>query len=530
MKSGDRFGTTILEEPLGAGRLAEVWAARIEWPGDFVKPVALKLVARERSRDPDFVRRFQRAMKIASALAHPNLVAVTSFGVAPSDAPADIAGRCFVITERVEGHDLAELQALTEAQGRPLPVELAVFVACELLKALHFVHSRALGAGEPPLAHGAVSPGNILFGLAGEVKLADFGLGPELGLGRAPAALPSDDLRAAGIILWELLAARRFPPAPDAALPALDARRRLPTGLEAITLRLVGRNPKARFPSAAAALEALRPFTGNAAGAAGPLRMGEHLLALFSAAGATPAEGAGGPVPTRPLARPRDPAFPLAVERRRRQAAEDRYAAAVAFGAFSGSLEDWFRKHAQESCWDVFTETQLPADYATMIAWPRLANVGWESPLLLAWHGTYPWGSDGYWVAEDPQSDEMMVIFAASLGRGDFQGVTPEQWRRWWLDHEIDPETELPGGAAIPVSRRARALVPPGARPPVTGDEWNRILRIESERDERDTLRRLRRVEVLSSPAPSANSSWWKRLLRISAGAGHLHPLPKQKR
>lgn len=121
----------------------------------------------------------------------------------------------------------------------------------------------------------------------------------------------------------------------------------------------------------------------------------------------------------------------------------------------------------------------------------------------------------------------MMALFPAALDHPDFRDITPEEWRQWWIDREVDPDTELPGASKLPMSERARLLVPPGSRPPMTNDEWQRLLHIEQTREDRETMRRMKRIHVLAEPVGAPNASWWKRFMRISSNAGHVPKRPK---
>lgn len=593
MNAGDRVGKYILEERLGSGGMAEVWAARVEGPGDFVKPVALKFILPSYSNDPEYGRMFANEARLAAELQHTNLVSILDLDRVPPDASPGLAGRYFIAMERVDGRDLATVVNRAHEIRRDIAIGLAVHIVCEVLVGLRYIHERERLTRRAGLVHRDISPHNVLLSFAGEVKVSDFGIAkldssrttgdgsirgkipyfaPELI--RGERATHQTDQFAAGIVLWELLSGRMlFTGAHDAEVldkvktcavpPPGRPGRPLPPGLSEVVLRMLAADRALRFPATSAALEALMPFSASGGGS---IRVSELMLELFAAPSpsaplapvvaaqtavvprlaeraAVDVRGRGGgpepgvsagqyspsgtkvlpgsaPIPRRwsnGAARPRRADFSEQQGRAMFQEAERRYQEEVASGAFSGSPEEWYRRYAERTGRDAYTGHPLPKDWFSVASWPRLANLGWERHLVIAWHGSYPWGEDGYWVVEDWVSDEMMVLRPEHLGRGEFRDITRFQFTRWWLDREVDPETELPGGRT-PVSRKARLLVPAGARPPVTSAEWESLCRVEYEREDRETVRAMRRMELLSTPA-EPGPSLWKRLRRLTTSA-----------
>jgi hypothetical protein len=139
---------------LGRGGMGEVYLAEHLV---MKRQVALKVIRPDLVSSPELVARFQREVQAAARLTHPNIVAAYD---------AEQAGGVhFLIMEFVEG---ASLAALLRAQG-----PLAVAEACDYARqaALGLEHARKCG-----LVHRDVKPENLLRNVAGEVKIADFGL------------------------------------------------------------------------------------------------------------------------------------------------------------------------------------------------------------------------------------------------------------------------------------------------------------------------------------------------------------------
>jgi serine/threonine protein kinase len=164
-----RLGPYVLGDRLGLGGMAEVFVATRPGPRGFNKKFAVKRILPELARDARFVAMFCDEARICASLSHPNIVQVIDFG--ESD------GEVFMALEYVDGLSLARLLRLVASARRRFPVPVALFIAHEVLRALDFAHSacdeegRSLG-----IVHRDVSPGNVLIGRTGEVKLGDFGI------------------------------------------------------------------------------------------------------------------------------------------------------------------------------------------------------------------------------------------------------------------------------------------------------------------------------------------------------------------
>src|SRR5262249_45758756 len=141
-------------ELLGSGGMGAVYRAehrRME------RQVALKGMNPALMTRPAMVERFQREVKAAARLTHPNIVTAHD---------ADQAGDAhFLVMEFVEGLSLAQQ---VQRQG-PLPVP----------QACAYVRQAALGlqhAFERGMVHRDIKPHNLMLTAGGHVKILDFGL------------------------------------------------------------------------------------------------------------------------------------------------------------------------------------------------------------------------------------------------------------------------------------------------------------------------------------------------------------------
>jgi WD40 repeat protein/serine/threonine protein kinase len=152
------LGSYVLVAPVGEGGMGQVFKAR-QWKLERI--VAVKVIHQERLGSADAARRFQREIRAAAQLDHPNIVRAI-------DAD-EIEGRHLFVMEYVEGVDLSTVVK----QNGPLPVA----VACECIRqaALGLQH-----AFEHGMVHRDIKPGNLLLttnaGGVPVVKLMDMGL------------------------------------------------------------------------------------------------------------------------------------------------------------------------------------------------------------------------------------------------------------------------------------------------------------------------------------------------------------------
>ncbi len=251
-RPGDRVGPYLLEGELGRGSMGTVYRAL----RDDGSRVALKVLPAALAEDETFRRRFEREGRIASSLAHPNVVEVLESGVAD--------GRGFLATRLVEGLSLAQ-----RLEGGPLPGQDVVRIMSEVAAALDVLHERGL-------VHRDVKPGNIMLNERGAAALTDFGLArsaadtvltlpgrvsgtadylaPELILGGAPS--PRSDVYALGCVAYECIAG--LPPfggrpVAEAVVAHLQEEPApVDSPLSAAVLQALAKDPEERPPTATA--------------------------------------------------------------------------------------------------------------------------------------------------------------------------------------------------------------------------------------------------------------------------------------
>lgn len=164
-----QFGKYLLLEKIGSGGMAEIFKAIARGAGDFQKVMVIKRILLNYSRDPAFVRMFRDEAQITAPLQHANIVPIFEFD--------QVEGQYYLAMEMVNGRDLQKVMARANKLGRPIPMDLCLFVVGEVCKALWYAYNARDVYGNPlKIIHRDVSPSNILVSFEGEVKVTDFGV------------------------------------------------------------------------------------------------------------------------------------------------------------------------------------------------------------------------------------------------------------------------------------------------------------------------------------------------------------------
>src|SRR5215203_3733853 len=125
---GSRLGAYEVLSLLGAGGMGEVYRARDTKLG---RDVAIKILPRAFTSDPERLARFEREARMLAALNHPNIGSI--YGVEDTD------GIRALVLELVEGETLAE----RIARG-PIPQKEALPIARQITEALEAAHDKGI--------------------------------------------------------------------------------------------------------------------------------------------------------------------------------------------------------------------------------------------------------------------------------------------------------------------------------------------------------------------------------------------------
>src|ERR1017187_7365675 len=152
LREGSRIGPYEVVAPPGAGGMGEAWRARGTRRGG---GPALKVLPDEMVRDTGRIARFRAEARAASALNHPNIVAVYDIG--------EDGGRTYLAMELLEGTNLRQLLD----GGTPL-LPKALQIACQIADGLAAAHARGI-------VHRDLKPENVMLTTDNVVKILDFG-------------------------------------------------------------------------------------------------------------------------------------------------------------------------------------------------------------------------------------------------------------------------------------------------------------------------------------------------------------------
>jgi beta-lactam-binding protein with PASTA domain/predicted Ser/Thr protein kinase len=242
------------------GGMADVYLAR---DSKLDRPVALKVLSPELSRDPAFVERFRREAQSAAGLNHPNIVGIFDWG--------QEHGTSFIVMEYIDGQTLRDM---IRREGTIAPGQIAD-IGSDIAAALSFAHANGV-------VHRDVKPGNVLITTAGQVKVTDFGIaragGDNDGLTRTGAVMGTatyfspeqaqgtavdgrSDVYSLGVVLYEM--ATGEPPftgdspvsvaykhVREPVVPPSQKVPSIPIELERVIMTCLAKNPHDRYQTA----------------------------------------------------------------------------------------------------------------------------------------------------------------------------------------------------------------------------------------------------------------------------------------
>ena len=234
------------------------------------RDVALKVMSGRYAADEEFVERFKREAQSAAALSHPNIVSIYDRG-------EDRSGTYYIAMEYLPGGTLKD----RILERGALPPRTAAAVALQIAEALQAAHAKGV-------VHRDIKPHNVLVTGSGDVKVGDFGIAraassstmtktgsilgtthyisPEQAMGEPVG--PRSDLYSLGVVLYEMLTGT-LPY--DAETPIGIAMKHVngylvppkalnpdvPEGIDAVTRRLLAKDPDDRYADAAELIEDL---------------------------------------------------------------------------------------------------------------------------------------------------------------------------------------------------------------------------------------------------------------------------------
>jgi Protein kinase domain len=260
------IGEYDVHSELARGGMASVYLAH-----DLAldRKVAIKVMSPGLVFGEGMTERFKREARTAAALSHPNIIPVYTV--------REVDGLCFFVMKLIQG---TTLDAVLAQEGS-VPIAMVEAVLAQAGSALGYAHRNGV-------IHRDVKPGNIMIDDEGWVVVTDFGIAkvadaegltltgmavgtpaymsPEQCLGGTVG--PASDQYSLGVIAYEMLAGKRpfgggtslammFAHANTAPPPLEPLRPDCPEALRAVVIRMLEKEPAARYRSMEEALKAI---------------------------------------------------------------------------------------------------------------------------------------------------------------------------------------------------------------------------------------------------------------------------------
>ncbi len=287
------FGKYCLLERVSVGGMAEVFRAKPFDAPDFRGYLALKRILPHLAEDDEFIKMFVDEAKLTVQFNHPNIVRIYELG--------QFQQSYYILMEFISGKDVLALQKTMRRQRSMIPVDMAMFIAREMARGLHYAHHKRDPDGNPlNIIHRDVSPQNVLIDYRGRVKVIDFGIAKAtiqstrtaIGVLKGKMGYMSpeqvrgevldfrSDVFAIGTVLWEMLTNRRLFHAESefetmqmvrdaVAQPPSSRNQGIFSDVDEIVMRALTRDPEQRYESAGAMADAIdawlvtNPFTDD---------------------------------------------------------------------------------------------------------------------------------------------------------------------------------------------------------------------------------------------------------------------------
>ncbi len=276
------FGDYILLKRLAVGGQSEVFLATKNGPDEYTRPIVIKLLPREDSKQ-DAIDMFFNEAFISSRFVHPNVINI-------HDAKIINEEHCMFM-DFIAGQTVADIAQRGFKNQCPPTIKQVVQIIVDACNGLNYVHDfRDLDNRVYSVVHCDVSPQNLMVTYSGVTMIFDFGIAKIMGSTQknaaggkfaymSPEQIEGDavdtrsDIFSLGVILYELCTGcrlfRRDSPQEvidavlkDVIISPRDLKPEIPPFLEQIIMRALERDADSRYQSVLSMRDDLRQFLG----------------------------------------------------------------------------------------------------------------------------------------------------------------------------------------------------------------------------------------------------------------------------
>ena len=269
-----KLGSYTLIKKIAEGGVADIYLAKTKSSVGQDKYLVCKCIKKAFSKDTEFLTSILNEAQFSVRLHHPNIIDIFDL--------CSVDGNAFLVMEYLDANNFQHLLKKNAELWDKIPYDIAIYAIGQAALGLHAAHELTDDFGNSlQLVHRDISPENILFSSAGDIKISDFGIAKTCKMpnvtaedvikGKFNYMSPEQawgdkidkrsDIYSLAIVLYEAVLGQKFNPA-SSIDEAIDRSRMaffelprninpdFPEDLEKILLKALNLDKKERYSSA----------------------------------------------------------------------------------------------------------------------------------------------------------------------------------------------------------------------------------------------------------------------------------------